>query len=86
MSACATAWHRVFLTSKVWPTHVTGNGIARACDASRAAQAHEGHESDSLAAPSFTDGHGMRRNRVATKMLAAASVAGQRNLPPQLAA
>src|SRR6201984_2503082 len=27
---------RVFLTSKVWPTHVTGNGIARACDASLA--------------------------------------------------
>jgi diketogulonate reductase-like aldo/keto reductase len=26
----------VFLTSKVWPTHVTGNGIARACDASLA--------------------------------------------------
>jgi diketogulonate reductase-like aldo/keto reductase len=25
---------RVFLVSKVWPTHVTGNGIARACDAS----------------------------------------------------
>jgi len=27
---------RVFLISKVWPTHVTGNGIARACDASLA--------------------------------------------------
>jgi len=27
---------RVFLVSKVWPTHVTGNGIARACDASLA--------------------------------------------------
>ncbi len=26
----------VFLVSKVWPTHVTGNGIARACDASLA--------------------------------------------------
>jgi diketogulonate reductase-like aldo/keto reductase len=25
---------RVFLVSKVWPTHVTGDGIARACDAS----------------------------------------------------
>src|SRR6266851_4081604 len=25
---------RVFLVSKVWPSHVTGNGIARACDAS----------------------------------------------------
>ena len=25
---------RVFLTSKVWPNHVMGNGIARACDAS----------------------------------------------------
>jgi diketogulonate reductase-like aldo/keto reductase len=25
---------RVFLVSKVWPTHVTGNGIARACEAS----------------------------------------------------
>jgi diketogulonate reductase-like aldo/keto reductase len=25
---------RVFVVSKVWPTHVTGNGIARACDAS----------------------------------------------------
>jgi diketogulonate reductase-like aldo/keto reductase len=24
----------VFLVSKVWPTHVTGNGIARACEAS----------------------------------------------------
>src|ERR1700732_5369162 len=27
---------RVFLISKVWPTHVTGNGIARACEASLA--------------------------------------------------
>ena len=27
---------RVFLASKVWPSHVTGNGIARACDASLA--------------------------------------------------
>jgi len=27
---------RVFLVSKVWPDHVTGNGIARACDASLA--------------------------------------------------
>src|ERR1700687_3728210 len=27
---------RVFLISKVWPNHVTGNGIARACDASLA--------------------------------------------------
>jgi diketogulonate reductase-like aldo/keto reductase len=25
---------RVFLVSKVWPNHVTGNGIARACEAS----------------------------------------------------
>ncbi len=25
---------RVFLVSKVWPSHVTGNGIARACEAS----------------------------------------------------
>src|SRR5262249_5492824 len=25
---------RVFLVSKVWPNHVMGNGIARACDAS----------------------------------------------------
>ena len=25
---------RVFLVSKVWPTHVTGDGIARACEAS----------------------------------------------------
>src|SRR6476661_1951768 len=25
---------RVFLVSKVWPTHVAGNGIARACEAS----------------------------------------------------
>src|SRR5262249_22729691 len=25
---------RVFLVTKVWPTHVTGNGIARACEAS----------------------------------------------------
>jgi diketogulonate reductase-like aldo/keto reductase len=25
---------RVFLVSKVWPTHVTGNGVARACEAS----------------------------------------------------
>ena len=25
---------RVFLVSKVWPNHVTGSGIARACDAS----------------------------------------------------
>src|SRR6267143_2800199 len=28
--------NRVFLVSKVWPSHVTGNGIARACDASLA--------------------------------------------------
>jgi len=27
---------RVFVVSKVWPTHVAGNGIARACDASLA--------------------------------------------------
>ena len=27
---------RVFLVSKVWPNHVAGNGIARACDASLA--------------------------------------------------
>lgn len=27
---------RVFLVSKVWPSHVTGTGIARACDASLA--------------------------------------------------
>jgi len=27
---------RVFLVSKVWPTHVAGNGIARACEASLA--------------------------------------------------
>src|SRR6266851_3198714 len=27
---------RVFLVSKVWPNHVTGNGIVRACDASLA--------------------------------------------------
>jgi diketogulonate reductase-like aldo/keto reductase len=27
---------RVFLVSKVWPNHVTGNGIARACEASLA--------------------------------------------------
>ena len=27
---------RIFLVSKVWPSHVTGNGIARACDASLA--------------------------------------------------
>ena len=27
---------RVFLVSKVWPTHVRGDGIARACDASLA--------------------------------------------------
>ena len=27
---------RVFLVSKVWPTHVAGEGIARACDASLA--------------------------------------------------
>src|SRR5262249_48807439 len=27
---------RVFLVSKVWPTHVTGDGIARACEASLA--------------------------------------------------
>ena len=27
---------RVFLVSKVWPTHVAGDGIARACDASLA--------------------------------------------------
>jgi len=25
---------RIFLVSKVWPTHVTGDGIARACEAS----------------------------------------------------
>jgi diketogulonate reductase-like aldo/keto reductase len=28
--------NRVFLVSKVWPTHVAGNGIARACEASLA--------------------------------------------------
>jgi len=28
--------NRVFLVSKVWPSHVTGNGIARACEASLA--------------------------------------------------
>src|SRR6266849_1694018 len=28
--------NRVFLVSKVWPSHVTGNGVARACDASLA--------------------------------------------------
>src|SRR5712691_2797829 len=27
---------RVFLVSKVWPDHVTGNGVARACEASLA--------------------------------------------------
>src|ERR1700674_171343 len=27
---------RVFLVSKVWPNHVTGNGITRACEASLA--------------------------------------------------
>ena len=27
---------RVYLVSKVWPTHTTGNGIARACEASLA--------------------------------------------------
>ena len=27
---------RVFLVSKVWPSHVAGNGIERACDASLA--------------------------------------------------
>jgi diketogulonate reductase-like aldo/keto reductase len=27
---------RVFLVSKVWPTHVAGNGVARACEASLA--------------------------------------------------
>ncbi|MGB8894174.1 MAG: aldo/keto reductase [Pseudolabrys sp.] len=27
---------RVFLVSKVWPNHITGNGIARACEASLA--------------------------------------------------
>ena len=27
---------RVFLVSKVWPNHVTGDGIARACEASLA--------------------------------------------------
>jgi diketogulonate reductase-like aldo/keto reductase len=27
---------RVFLVSKVWPNHVTGNGVARACEASLA--------------------------------------------------
>jgi diketogulonate reductase-like aldo/keto reductase len=27
---------RVFVVSKVWPTHVAGNGIARACEASLA--------------------------------------------------
>ena len=27
---------RVFLVSKVWPTHAAGNGIERACDASLA--------------------------------------------------
>ena len=28
--------NRVFLVSKVWPSHVAGNGIARACEASLA--------------------------------------------------
>jgi diketogulonate reductase-like aldo/keto reductase len=28
--------NRVFLVSKVWPSHLAGNGIARACDASLA--------------------------------------------------
>ena len=34
--AIAGQRNRVFLVSKVWPTHVTGNGIARACEASLA--------------------------------------------------
>ncbi len=32
--AIAGQRHRVFLVSKVWPTHVAGNGIVRACEAS----------------------------------------------------
>jgi diketogulonate reductase-like aldo/keto reductase len=32
--AIAGQRERVFLVSKVWPTHVAGNGIARACEAS----------------------------------------------------
>lgn len=33
-SAIAGQRDRAFLVSKVWPTHVAGDGIARACDAS----------------------------------------------------
>jgi diketogulonate reductase-like aldo/keto reductase len=33
-SVIASQRNRAFLVSKVWPNHVTGNGIARACDAS----------------------------------------------------
>src|SRR5258708_32744066 len=36
---------RVFLVSKVWPNHVTGNGIARACDASPARLGHRSSRS-----------------------------------------
>jgi diketogulonate reductase-like aldo/keto reductase len=32
--AIAGQRHRVFLVSKVWPTHVAGDGVARACEAS----------------------------------------------------
>ena len=34
--AIAGQRNRVFLVSKVWPSHVAGNGIARACEASLA--------------------------------------------------
>jgi diketogulonate reductase-like aldo/keto reductase len=34
--AIADRRDRVFLVSKVWPSHVSGNGIARACEASLA--------------------------------------------------
>jgi hypothetical protein len=43
----------VFLVSKVWPNHVTGNGIARACEASLAVWHHRsflhGHRGPNLA-------------------------------------
>ena len=32
--AIAGQRHRVFLVSKVWPTHVAGDGVVRACEAS----------------------------------------------------